>query len=84
MKAFGKDDCIGCYIDVDDGTVAFSKNGKFLGDAFTIPSELHGKTFYPAVVLKVTECLPVLLTLHAVDSPHFRGGVVLHVTVDSF
>ena len=53
-QAFGKDDCVGCYLDLDHGTVSFSKNGKSLGKAFDLPSHLVGATFYPAVVLKVS------------------------------
>lgn len=52
-KAYGKDDCVGCYIDLDRGSISFSKNGNFLGKAFDIPSHLIGSPFYPAVVLKV-------------------------------
>ena len=38
---------------MDDGTISFSKNGKYLDKAFDIPQNLLGVTFYPAVVLKV-------------------------------
>ena len=44
---------IGCYIDLDEGCISYSKNGNFLGDAFYIPQHLLGTPFYPAVVLKV-------------------------------
>lgn len=54
-ETFGKDDTIGCYVDLDGFSVAFSKNGKHLGKAFDIPQWLHGESFYAAVVLKNAE-----------------------------
>ena len=54
LQSFGKDDCIGCYIDCDNGIISFSKNDQFLGDAFSIPKNLIGTPFYPAVVLKAS------------------------------
>ena len=27
LQAYGKDDSIGCYLDLDSGVVGFSKNG---------------------------------------------------------
>eukprot|EP00731_Ephydatia_muelleri_P007667 Em0004g5a len=54
-ETFGRDDTIGCYLDLDGFSVAFSKNGKQLGKAFDIPPFLHGESFYAAVVLKNAE-----------------------------
>ena len=46
-------DTIGCYLDLENYEVAFSKNGKYLGKAFCIADNLKNKAFHPAVVLKV-------------------------------
>lgn len=54
-EIFGKDDTIGCYLDLEGFNIAFSKNGKHLGKAFDIPPSLHGESFFAAVVLKNAE-----------------------------
>ncbi|XP_020905751.1 ATP-dependent RNA helicase DDX1 isoform X2 [Exaiptasia diaphana] len=55
-EAFGINDVIGCFIDLqDDYTIKFSKNGVDFGVAFEIPDEMDGKTFFTAVVLKNAE-----------------------------
>ncbi|XP_065201500.1 ATP-dependent RNA helicase Ddx1 [Planococcus citri] len=54
-EAFGMHDVIGCYLNLDDWNVSFSKNGKDLGQAFSIPSTLRKAAFFPAVVLKNAE-----------------------------
>ncbi|KAK3707993.1 hypothetical protein QZH41_010740, partial [Actinostola sp. cb2023] len=54
-EAFGINDVIGCYIDLDNYSMKFSKNGVDLGKAFDIPDDLCGKTFFAAVVLKNAE-----------------------------
>ena len=54
MQRFGKDDVIGCYIDLDEGTISYSKNNTYFDVAFEIPKNLLGNAFYPAVVLKVS------------------------------
>ncbi|XP_071488880.1 ATP-dependent RNA helicase DDX1-like [Diadema antillarum] len=54
-EAFGKDDTIGCYLDLNKAEISFSKNGRHLGHAFTIPGHMLQYTFYPAVVLKNAE-----------------------------
>ena len=50
---FGKNDVIGCYLDLDNKEIAYTKNGQDLGLAFNIPKSQSGQTFFPAVVLKV-------------------------------
>lgn len=59
FEAYGekyiKGDTIGCYLDLDGGVVSYSKNGKFLGEAFKIPQHLKGLPLYPAVVVKNAE-----------------------------
>lgn len=52
-EAFGMHDVIGCYLNLDDWTVSYSKNGADLGQAFSINQQLRNATFFPAVVLKV-------------------------------
>jgi ATP-dependent RNA helicase DDX1 len=53
-------DVIGCYLDLGSGEIKFSKNGADLGKAFTIPQQLKSATFFPAVVLKVSEAVLIL------------------------
>ncbi|UYV62061.1 DDX1 [Cordylochernes scorpioides] len=54
-ESFGMHDVIGCYLDLDNGIIKFSKNGKDLGNAFNIPPNLRKSAFYAAVVLKNAE-----------------------------
>lgn len=54
-EPFGLHDIIGCSLDLDERTVAWSKNGKHLGVAFTIPDTLSHCAFYPATTLKNAE-----------------------------
>ncbi|XP_063218219.1 ATP-dependent RNA helicase Ddx1 [Bacillus rossius redtenbacheri] len=56
-EAFGMHDVIGCYLDLDSGTIKFSKNGVDLGVAFSIPQQVRSSTFFPSVVLKNAEML---------------------------
>ncbi|KAI3384596.1 hypothetical protein SNEBB_000079 [Seison nebaliae] len=51
-ESFGWGDIIGSFLDLDDNTIGFTKNGKFLGIAFRIPGHLRNQTFFPAAVLK--------------------------------
>lgn len=54
-EAFGLNDVIGCYLDLDNLTVSFSKNGSQLGKAFQISPQLKTSSFFPAVVVKNAE-----------------------------
>ncbi|RZF40737.1 hypothetical protein LSTR_LSTR014356 [Laodelphax striatellus] len=54
-EPFGMHDVIGCYLDLDNMQIKFTKNEKDLGNAFNIPKQLHAATFFPAVVLKNAE-----------------------------
>ncbi|XP_022108756.1 ATP-dependent RNA helicase DDX1-like isoform X1 [Acanthaster planci] len=54
-EAFGKDDVIGCYLDLDNGTIEYAKNGVYLGHAFDIPQHLLRQPMFAAVVLKNAE-----------------------------
>ncbi|VDM42307.1 unnamed protein product [Toxocara canis] len=53
--SFTLGDTIGCLLDLDKGTIAFSKNGKVLGKAFDIPQHIVNTPLFPAVVLKNAE-----------------------------
>lgn len=54
-EAFGIHDVIGCYLNLDNGVIGFSRNGKYLGDAFKIQSNLIKSAFFASVVLKNAE-----------------------------
>ena len=51
----GKNDIIGCYLDLDNLEIYYTKNGKDLGRAFSIPKHQGNQTFFPSVVLKNAE-----------------------------
>ena len=50
---FGKGDYLGCYLDLDNLEIYYTKNGQDLGLAFSISRQQQNQTFFPAVVLKV-------------------------------
>ena len=52
-ESFGLHDVMGCYLDLDDMFIKYTKNGVDLGKAFSLRSEFKKQTFFPAVVLKV-------------------------------
>lgn len=54
-EPFTMHDVIGCYLDMDEGHIRFSKNGQDLGHAFDIPAHLRKQPFFAAVVLKNAE-----------------------------
>lgn len=54
-EPFGIKDVVGCYLDLENYTIMFSKNGKNLGPAFDIPTNLYGTAFFPSVTLKNAE-----------------------------
>lgn len=43
------------HVHTQAGVISFAKNGKLLGDAFTLPNTLKGQVLYPAVCLKNAE-----------------------------
>lgn len=53
-EAFGMQDVIGCYVDIGNGEIKFSKNGKDLGIAFR-NDIIKKDIIFPAVVLKNAE-----------------------------
>lgn len=54
-ESFGKNDVIGCKLDLDSGKISFSKNGVDLGVAFTIPQQIQRMPLFPSVCLKNAE-----------------------------
>ncbi len=69
---FGKGDTIGCYLDLDNLEIAYTKNGEDLGLAFEIPRSQSKSTFFPAVVLKVGNVLAVKIIFFNVLNDCFR------------
>jgi hypothetical protein len=53
-EKYGDNDVIGCFLDLESTprTISYSKNGKYLGIAFTIPGTMTGSVFFPAIVVK--------------------------------
>jgi ATP-dependent RNA helicase DDX1 len=51
-EKFNDSDTIGCYLDLEKKTISYSKNGKDLGTAFTIPENVIGSVYFPAVSLQ--------------------------------
>jgi len=54
-EPFGINDVIGCFIDLNDFQIKWSKNGKEFPIAYDIPKNLRGSTFYASVTLKNAE-----------------------------
>lgn len=54
FQAFGMNDTIGCYLDLQKGEIRWSKNGIDLGKAYDIPGHMRKERFFAAVVLKVS------------------------------
>ena len=58
-EPFAKGDVIGCSLELSDagGSVSFSKNGKLLGSAFSLPAAAaRGGALFPAICMKNAEC----------------------------
>ncbi|XP_052816444.1 ATP-dependent RNA helicase DDX1-like [Mya arenaria] len=54
-EAFGINDTIGCYLDLQKGEIKWSKNGIDFGKAYDIPDHMRNEKFFAAVVLKNAE-----------------------------
>ncbi|GAA30140.2 ATP-dependent RNA helicase DDX1 [Clonorchis sinensis] len=54
-ESFGKGDCIGCFLDLNTGTISWSKNGKLFGKAYDVPAPLRSAGLFPSVCLKNAE-----------------------------
>lgn len=54
--SYGKDDVVGCYLDLSDtsqAVISYTVNGKDMGTAFTVQkSDLDGKPLFPHVLTK--------------------------------
>ncbi|VDP67291.1 unnamed protein product [Echinostoma caproni] len=52
-EAFGKDDVIGCFLDLDAGVIQWSKNGRMFGPAYWLREEQlkQNEPIYPAASL---------------------------------
>jgi ATP-dependent RNA helicase DDX1 len=57
IKSYGKDDIIGCFIDLDLMKIKWSKNGNDFGYAYDIPANIRNNAFYPTVCMKNAEIL---------------------------
>ncbi|RNA32088.1 ATP-dependent RNA helicase Ddx1 [Brachionus plicatilis] len=54
-EPYGKDDVVGCYLDLDQMKIKWSKNGQDLGNAYDIPAVLKKQVFFPSVCMKNAE-----------------------------
>lgn len=54
-EPFGMHDVIGCFLDLDAGSIKFSKNGTVFEEAFQVPPNMKRCPIFPAVVLKNAE-----------------------------
>ncbi|KAG7265895.1 hypothetical protein CRUP_009499 [Coryphaenoides rupestris] len=54
-EEFTMHDTIGCYLDLDQGHMSFSKNGTDLGLAFEIPPHMKNQPIFASCVLKNAE-----------------------------
>ncbi|KAG7385721.1 hypothetical protein PHYPSEUDO_001175 [Phytophthora pseudosyringae] len=58
--SWGKNDVIGCLLDLDEGTVSFTRNGVDLGVAFrNVKHTSSDQGFFPAISVEQTEILLV-------------------------
>ncbi|VUZ40001.1 unnamed protein product [Hymenolepis diminuta] len=56
-ESFTLNDVIGCYLDLDNRTISWSKNGKRFPKAFDIPQNQVSAGLFPSVSLKNAELL---------------------------
>jgi hypothetical protein len=49
---YGDKDTMGCYLDLENKTISYSKNGRHLGIAFHIPESMKGSVLFPSIVFK--------------------------------
>lgn len=50
-------DVVGCFIDFNEKTISYSKNGNFLGKAFDMPEHIVGAVLFPAVLVQNSSLL---------------------------
>lgn len=53
-EKYGDGDVLGCYVDLEQKEISFSRNGNFLGVAFKLPKTFNDPLF-PALCLKAAE-----------------------------
>ncbi|KPJ16613.1 ATP-dependent RNA helicase Ddx1 [Papilio machaon] len=53
--AYGKNDVIGCLLNLNSGEIRYTKNGEDLGIAFKLDQSRKSDCYFPAVVLKNAE-----------------------------
>ncbi|CAL8097098.1 unnamed protein product [Calicophoron daubneyi] len=63
-ESFGKGDTIGCFLDLENKTISWSKNGTDFGKAYDVPPALCSTGLFPCVCLKNAE-----VRLNFGDSP---------------
>ncbi|CAH8463621.1 unnamed protein product [Dicrocoelium dendriticum] len=54
-ESFGKGDTIGSFLDLDHGTIHWSKNGRAFSKAYDVPGPLRSTGLFPSVCLKNAE-----------------------------
>ncbi|VDN11477.1 unnamed protein product [Dibothriocephalus latus] len=54
-ESFGLNDVLGCHLDLDNGLIKWSKNGKDFGKAFDVPPHMCASGLFPSVSLKNAE-----------------------------
>jgi len=56
-ESFKEGDTIGCYLDFEEKTISFSKNGEWLDVAYYIPKKMiaSGEVFFPAITIQCGE-----------------------------
>ncbi len=57
VQSYGKDDTIGCFIDLDSMQIKWSKNGKDFGTAYGLPNSMKNYAFFASVCMKNAEIL---------------------------
>lgn len=55
-ETFTKGDVVGCLLDCENARVRFTKNGRDLGEAFTLSEQTIKTVLFPAVCVKNAEC----------------------------
>ena len=53
---YGMNDVVGCLLDLDSRTIAYSLNGRELGKAFDVPIPTIAEGLFPAFALKNAQC----------------------------
>ncbi|KAK0178658.1 hypothetical protein PV327_007531 [Microctonus hyperodae] len=77
-EPFGLSDVIGCFLDLNNGEIRFSKNGVDFGPAFSITNQQKSQVFFPAVALKNAE-----MTFNFGDQPFKYGPPNDYLSVSS-